>query len=65
MFNAYLMKRGWRDSFTEALEQMKRERGFQNRTNIRTFLISTRRMKRETEGKRLNKLKSLSELNEE
>lgn len=37
MFNAYLMKRGWRDSFAEALEQMKRERGFQNRTGIQTF----------------------------
>ena len=37
MFNAFLTKRGWRDSFTEALEQMKRERGFQNRTDIQTF----------------------------
>jgi hypothetical protein len=36
-FNAFLTKRGWRDSFTEALEQMKRERGFQNRTDIQTF----------------------------
>jgi gluconokinase len=37
MFNAYLMKRGWRDSFNEDLERMKRERGFQNRTDIQTF----------------------------
>jgi len=37
MFNAFLTKRGWRDSFTEALEQMKRGRGFQNRTDIQTF----------------------------
>jgi Domain of unknown function (DUF5069) len=37
MFNAFLTKRAWRDSFTEALEQMKRERGFQNRTDIQTF----------------------------
>ena len=37
MFNAYLTKRGWRDSFTEALEEMKRERGFQNRADIQTF----------------------------
>lgn len=37
MFNAFLMKRGWRDSFAEALEQMKRERGFQNREDIQTF----------------------------
>lgn len=37
MFNAFLTKRGWRDSFTEALEQMKRDRGFENRTDIQTF----------------------------
>ena len=37
MFNAFLSKRGWRDSFTEALEQMKRERGFQDRVDIQTF----------------------------
>ena len=37
MFNAFLTKRGWRDSFTEALEQTKRERGFQDRTDIQTF----------------------------
>lgn len=37
MFNAFLSKRGWRDIFTESLEQMKRERGFQNRADIQTF----------------------------
>jgi gluconokinase len=37
MFNAFLTKRGWRDSFTEPLEQMKRERGFENRADIETF----------------------------
>jgi hypothetical protein len=37
MFNAFLTKRGWRDGFTEPLEQMKRDRGFQNRTDIHTF----------------------------
>ena len=37
MFNAFLAKRGWRDSFTEPLEQMKRERGFENRSDIQTF----------------------------
>ena len=37
MFNAFLTKRGWRDSFTEALEQMKRERGFADRADIQTF----------------------------
>jgi gluconokinase len=37
MFNAFLMKRGWRDDSSENLEQMKRERGFAGRTDIQTF----------------------------
>jgi len=37
MFNAYLIKRGWRDDYTEELEQMKRDRGFSHRTDIQTF----------------------------
>jgi len=37
MFNAFLMKRGWRDNQTAELEQMKRDRGFGNRTDIQTF----------------------------
>jgi hypothetical protein len=31
------MKRGWRDSFSEELERMERERGFENRADIQTF----------------------------
>ncbi len=37
IFNAFLMKRGWRDDSSENLEQMKRERGFAGRTDIQTF----------------------------
>ena len=37
MFNAFLSKRGWRDNQTEELEQMKRARGFADRTDIQTF----------------------------
>jgi len=37
MFNAFLMKRGWRDNHTAELEQMKRDRGFCHRTDIQTF----------------------------
>jgi hypothetical protein len=36
-FNGFLSKRGWRDNQTEELEQMKRERGFADRTDIQTF----------------------------
>lgn len=37
MFNAFLTKRGWRDNQSEELEQMKRDRGFADRTDIQTF----------------------------
>lgn len=37
IFNAFLMKRGWRDNQTEELEQMKRKRGFAGRPDIQTF----------------------------
>jgi len=37
IFNAFLSKRGWRDNQTHELEQMKRERGFADRTDIQTF----------------------------
>ena len=37
VFNAFLSKRGWRDNQTAELEQMKRERGFVDRTDIQTF----------------------------
>jgi hypothetical protein len=37
IFNAFLMKRGWRDNQTEELEEMKRNRGFVNRPDIQTF----------------------------
>src|ERR1051325_8437512 len=37
MFNAFLSKRGWRDNQTEEVEQMKRDRGFADRTDIQTF----------------------------
>ena len=37
IFNMFLSKRGWRDNQTEELEQMKRDRGFANRTDIQTF----------------------------
>ena len=36
-FNGFLSKRGWRDNQTEELEQMKRARGFGQRTDIETF----------------------------
>jgi hypothetical protein len=37
IFNAFLCKRGWRDNQTEELEEMKRKRGFAQRTDIETF----------------------------
>lgn len=37
MFNMFLCKRGWRDNQTAELEEMKRKRGFENRTDIQTF----------------------------
>ena len=37
MFNAFLSKRGWRDNQTGELEEMKRKRGFGNRSDIQTF----------------------------
>jgi gluconokinase len=37
MFNAFLIKRGWRDNQTAELEEMKRNRGFGNRADIQTF----------------------------
>ena len=37
IFNAFLSKRGWRDNQSAELEQMKRERGFGDRTDIQTF----------------------------
>ena len=37
IFNAFLSKRAWRDNQSGELEQMKRERGFANRTDIQTF----------------------------
>lgn len=37
MFNAFLSKRGWRDNQSTELEEMKRARGFANRTDIQTF----------------------------
>lgn len=37
VFNAFLTKRGWRDETSEALAQMKRERGFGNREDVQTF----------------------------
>lgn len=36
-FNGFLSKRGWRDNQTEELEQMKRDRGFAGRADIKTF----------------------------
>src|SRR3954451_9599857 len=36
MLNAFLTKRGWRDSQSAELEQMKRDRGFAHRTDIQT-----------------------------
>lgn len=36
-FNAFLMKRGWRDEWSEQLEQMKRASGFSDRVDIQTF----------------------------
>jgi hypothetical protein len=37
MFNAFLVKRGWRDDWSAPLEQMKREGGFADRADIQTF----------------------------
>jgi gluconokinase len=37
IFNAFLSKRGWRDNQTAELEQMKRDRGFADRSDIQTF----------------------------
>ena len=43
MFNAFLTKRGWRDSQSAELEQMKRDRGFAGRADIQTFFDFHRR----------------------
>lgn len=37
VWNGFLSKRGWNDDATETLEKMKRERGFAQRTDIRTM----------------------------
>jgi Domain of unknown function (DUF5069) len=37
IFNAFLTKQGWSDDLTEELEEMKRKRGFANRSDIQTF----------------------------
>lgn len=37
IFNAFLTKRGWSDDSSAELETMKRERGFADRADIRTF----------------------------
>jgi gluconokinase len=37
IFNAFLVKRGWRDNQTAELEEMKRKRGFAGRADIQTF----------------------------
>jgi hypothetical protein len=37
IFNAFLTKQGWRDDLTGELEEMKRKRGFTNRSDIQTF----------------------------
>src|SRR5580658_8707062 len=34
IFNAFLTKQGWSDDLTEELEEMKRKRGFANRSDI-------------------------------
>ena len=37
IFNAFLVKRGWRDNQVAELEEMKRARGFAGRADIQTF----------------------------
>lgn len=37
VWNGFMMKRGWNDEASEALEKAKRDRGFADRTDIRTF----------------------------
>jgi gluconokinase len=37
VWNGFLSKRGWNDEATEALDKMKRERGFADRADIRTL----------------------------
>jgi hypothetical protein len=37
VFNAFLLKRGWRDEASAELERMKRERGFGDRTDVQTW----------------------------
>src|ERR1700756_190659 len=37
IFNAFLSKRGWNDDGSAELERMKRERGFADRADIKTF----------------------------
>ena len=37
IFNLFLAKRGWHDDSSAELEEMKRKRGFANRTDIQTF----------------------------
>jgi hypothetical protein len=37
VWNGFLSKRGWNDDATEALEKMKQDRGFADRTDIRTL----------------------------
>ncbi len=37
IWNAFMMKRGWRDDATEALEQAKREAGLAGRSDILTY----------------------------
>jgi len=36
-FNSFLAKRGWHDDCSAELEEMKRKRGFADRTDIQTF----------------------------
>ncbi len=37
IWNAFMMKRGWRDDASEALEQAKREAGLAGRTDLLTY----------------------------
>ena len=37
IFNLFLAKRGWRDDSSAELEEMKRKRGFADRSDIQTF----------------------------
>jgi len=37
IFNSFLAKRGWHDDSSAELEEMKRKRGFADRTDIQTF----------------------------